>query len=375
MENNIFNFIAETPYVWGYSRSIIYDLPRRDYYMIPNSLYEIINKYDGKVFELINEEYCEYKKTIEEYFSFLEENELYFTSSKEESKFFPKLNMHWDYPAKISNCIIKINNTKIIEVKNILEQLFDLGCYYVQFFVSKGLTLAHLDRILEHLRYSPAELIDIFIDNSTNYKIIDVVSIVNRHKRIKLFYLFNSQSDGYIEKDESDKGRRIIYQSKQNLCFETSCGKVNHNYFNTNIDLFSESQHYNTCLNRKICIDADGEIKNCPAMCRSFGNIKDTTLQEAIEKPGFKDLWGIRKDDIDVCKDCEFRYMCTDCRAFIKDPANFYSQPAKCPYNPYIAKWEGEDGYITVEQWRSENPKWEKNAKRKPLVKNPQPVE
>ena len=42
--------------------------------------------------------------------------------------------------------------------------------------------------------------------------------------------------------------------------------------------------------------------------------------------------------------------MCTDCRVFIKDPENIYSQPAKCTYNPYIAKWQGEEGYVPVEE-------------------------
>jgi SPASM domain peptide maturase of grasp-with-spasm system len=97
-------------------------------------------------------------------------------------------------------------------------------------------------------------------------------------------------------------------------------------------------------------VDAEGNIKNCPAMERSFGNIKDTTLQEAIEKPGFKDLWFVHKDQIDVCKDCEFRHLCMDCRCFIKDPENIYSQPAKCTYNPYICKWQGQEGYVPVEE-------------------------
>jgi len=154
-----------------------------------------------------------------------------------------------------------------------------------------------------------------------------------------------------------------------------SCGVIAINSFCINMPLFTESQHYNTCLNRKICIDENGEIKNCPAMSRSFGNIKDTTLEEALNKPGFKGLWGIRKDDIDVCKDCEFRYMCTDCRCFIRNPEDIYSQPAKCTYNPYQALWQGEEGFISVEQWRRQNPAWEKKAKRYPLVKVPQKVE
>ena len=65
--------------------------------------------------------------------------------------------------------------------------------------------------------------------------------------------------------------------------------------------------------------------------------------------------WYIRKDNIDVCQNCEYRYICTDCRAFIKDPNNIFSHPLKCTYNPYIAKWKDEDGWISVEQWRSEN--------------------
>jgi len=97
-------------------------------------------------------------------------------------------------------------------------------------------------------------------------------------------------------------------------------------------------------------------------MKHHYGHISDTTLAEAIEKPGFKDCWFIKKDDIDVCQDCELRHICTDCRAFIKDPNNIYSQPAKCGYNPYIAKWQHEEGWISVEQWREENPGWEEQA-------------
>jgi hypothetical protein len=84
-------------------------------------------------------------------------------------------------------------------------------------------------------------------------------------------------------------------------------------------------------------------------MSKSYGNIANTRLEDVIQLPEFQKLWFVKKDEIDVCKDCEFRYMCTDCRCFIKDPGNIYSQPAKCPYNPYICKWQGENGYVPVE--------------------------
>jgi radical SAM protein with 4Fe4S-binding SPASM domain len=76
--------------------------------------------------------------------------------------------------------------------------------------------------------------------------------------------------------------------------------------FFIHIHTFTESQTHNTCLNRKLCIDADGNIENCPIL----ENINDTTLQEFLTLTGFKDIWYINKDKIDVCKNCEFKYMC-----------------------------------------------------------------
>jgi SPASM domain peptide maturase of grasp-with-spasm system len=116
------------------------------------------------------------------------------------------------------------------------------------------------------------------------------------------------------------------------------------------MNLYSEAIQFNTCLNCKASIDTDGEIKNCPSMKKSFGNYREVSLLEIVKKPEFKKLWTVKKDDIEVCRDCEFRYICTDCRVFIKNLDNIFSQPLYCTYNPYIARWKGEEGYIPVEE-------------------------
>ncbi len=90
-------------------------------------------------------------------------------------------------------------------------------------------------------------------------------------------------------------------------------------------------------------------------MRKSYGNIRDTKLEDVARDPEFQKLWFIHKDLIDVCRDCEFRHVCTDCRAYLKNPEDIYSQPAKCGYNPYIALWEGQEGFISVEEWREQN--------------------
>jgi SPASM domain peptide maturase of grasp-with-spasm system len=131
-----------------------------------------------------------------------------------------------------------------------------------------------------------------------------------------------------------------IVQVKDSISREICCGVIASHYFITHLQAISESLHHNSCLNRKIAIDIDGNIKNCPSMSQSFGNIRDTTLREALDHPDFKKYWNITKDQIAVCKDCEFRYICTDCRAYLENPEDQYSKPLKCGYNPYTCEWE-----------------------------------
>jgi len=50
-------------------------------------------------------------------------------------------------------------------------------------------------------------------------------------------------------------------------------------------------------------------------------------------------IGSITKDQVAVCRDCEFRYVCTDCRAYTQDADDPYSKPAKCTYDPYTATW------------------------------------
>jgi len=75
-------------------------------------------------------------------------------------------------------------------------------------------------------------------------------------------------------------------------------------------------------------------------MQEDFGHIATASLQQVLENPSFQRYGSIRKDDIAVCRDCEFRHVCTDCRAYVEDPEDIYSKPLKCGYDPYTNKWE-----------------------------------
>lgn len=64
-------------------------------------------------------------------------------------------------------------------------------------------------------------------------------------------------------------------------------------------------------------------------------------------------IFGLSKFDIDaveVCKDCEFRYVCVTNIKRKKNQRNTLINTTECNYNPYIAKWKGEDGYRTLSE-------------------------
>ena len=63
-------------------------------------------------------------------------------------------------------------------------------------------------------------------------------------------------------------------------------------------------------------------------------------MADVINNPNFIKRWRINKDQIEVCKNCEFRYICMDCRVYLEQPSNIYSKPLKCGYDPYSATWQ-----------------------------------
>jgi SPASM domain peptide maturase of grasp-with-spasm system len=85
---------------------------------------------------------------------------------------------------------------------------------------------------------------------------------------------------------------------------------------------------------------ANGDIKNCPSIKNVYGNLNNTELSEVILNQDFMKLWYLNKDSVNKCKDCEFRYFCYDCRAYLQDPEDIYSKPLKCGYDPHTNKWE-----------------------------------
>lgn len=347
MENHIKIFSICIP-VNGHNRSIIYDLQRNKYSFIPNDLYLLIKNHDGELLTNIKASYKnKFDDIIDEYFDFLVKNEYgFFTNSPQ---MFPDLDLVWKSSSHITNAIIAQQNSGE-NYKVIFEKLDCLNCKAIQLRLLNLDNWELLNKILKLTDNSRIKHIDLFLPYMNERFLDDYKKLVFNFNRIWNIYIHNAPSNK-IEFIDEQKAHPIIFTT-QKITDNNFCGTIHPNKFVQNIPFFTESQQFNTCLNRKISFDEDGFIKNCLSMKKHYGNINEVDLKMVVKTEEFQKLWYIKKDDIKVCKDCEFRHMCMDCRAIIKDPDNIYSQPAKCLYNPYIAKWDGQPGYITVEEWQ-----------------------
>jgi SPASM domain peptide maturase of grasp-with-spasm system len=323
--------------VKGATRSVICDVQRHTFDFVPNTLLEIVAIFEGKTIQDIITAYGEEnEEAIKEYFTFLYEQEyIFFCDSEAELARFPKMSLEWDAPFQVTNAIIDIEDETIFDFENIVNQLETLSCPNVQFRVFKPISWEVMDNICQLFEKKSIKTIHLILPFDENLAFGTIEKTCSKYKRITLIEFF-----GAMTEKEENIGYCKVFYIKEIITGANHCGRISARYFVSNLNFFTESQHHNTCLNRKISIDKNGNIKNCPSMTESYGNIANITLQEALNHPDFKKYWNIKKDQISVCKDCEFRHICTDCRAYVENLEDIYSKPLKCGYNPYTCEWE-----------------------------------
>ena len=117
----------------------------------------------------------------------------------------------------------------------------------------------------------------------------------------------------------------------------------NHPYFSSIYKKdFSKRYFANSCWPGEMCVKSDGIITPC-IMERELilGDIKNKSLVEIINNNNTIFAWGLSKDFINICKDCEFRYACFDCRPKAKGlSGDLFSKPPDCSYDPYRGVWK-----------------------------------
>lgn len=343
MKNKYLILYEDCRAVEGFRNAIIYDLTRpNNSNIIPKSLIEFIDQCKKDEVEVVIEKGTDIERKVKrEYLEFLLKNDFAFISDDYLKDHLGsidfKKNIHPELIYDAILCVNEINFDSVLQMVNILDEM---ACHNVELRVEL-LNLKLLEKLISSFKYTCIQTINLRVKYVQPLTTDFLVDLLKNELRLRSVFVYQSPYKKSLSQIEFLQG---------NIDFINDCGEIDKSNFNINLRFFTLSQSCNTCLNKKISIDFNGEIKNCPSQKKSFGNFNKKDIKSIINTNEFKFYGNIKKDEIQVCKDCEYRHMCLDCRVFTDDPLNPYSRPFKCNYNPYIAKWKGEEGYLNIEE-------------------------
>ncbi|EGN56157.1 hypothetical protein PRBRB14_05340 [Hallella multisaccharivorax DSM 17128] len=325
----------------GVNRTMIYDTKKPGVFLyIPNLPFDIINAIREKSVEAIRRRCNSYDlQLFNDFLEFIVNNK--FGTFVDDITCFPSISEEYYSPSDIEILVIDINDIEH-RYSYILSQLYGLCCQHLQLRFFSPVTIDSIQKVLVQLISFPWHSIELLVSYplwENHEKITDflyeypMVSVVVFNQPYTRFFNVNSK---YKHQSISS----VLYTT-QNFKKPTDCGVINKETLNCVSTLQSVllSKKYNSCLYKKMFITQDGYIANCPCIPKYFGNIdKDNIdLEALINNSSFKDIWNISKDKIRTCCDCEYRYFCNDCRAFVN---NNRDKPIKCSYNPFTNNWD-----------------------------------
>lgn len=330
----------------GIRRSLLVDNQRSEFYFFDNQVFEIFSKKNKNltISEILNEYSNSEAEILIEYFLFMIENELAFLCDKSELSFYPKMDRIYETPEFISNCIIDFNKEPIdiTPYSRAINDLDILGCENIEIRDFYGLSINFLNKFLELFNKTIIYRIELVLKSVALNE--DYKKMMLDNPRITSVLIHSCENYCTMDDNKNLNSDQKITFTQNTIHDDTHCGVVSPNYFNLDLRHTLESLSFNTCLNKKISIDVKGNIKNCPSMKTCYGNISENNLLQVAKSPDFQKQWGIKKESINVCKICEFRNVCTDCRAFHLDDYSL-DKPKKCTYDPLLMKWNDKEYY------------------------------
>ena len=318
--------------VKGISIGNIYDLRRGSIFFLPNSILDLLENYASKKISTLLNDYNNQLELINKYLDFLIENEIIFFTN--DLDHFPKISMSFRKPFRLDIVLMEIDNFDSHK-KNIFQDdmLSEIGCTELV-LISQTNATSNLEKILKTLDKSKIQSV-IYLTDYKDYKPKKVSELTSNYLRLREVLIYNSP------KITDKKSNNIIIFENNNI-EDLLMRKIKSiNDLVPNLEVYIEAQKHNIFYNRRIYIDNENRIKHTINQKETYGNISNENIFNIILDKNFNYLWNITKDDIIVCKDCQFRYLCPDNRIPIYDEKNKkYYHIEECNYNPYTNQWK-----------------------------------
>jgi SPASM domain peptide maturase of grasp-with-spasm system len=336
--NNYIRFFGGVELVRGASSSMVYDLHREGLYPIPTLLYDVFVQFREKTIQEVKDHFNgEYNEGIDLYLNEFLDLELLFETSEKDT--FPPVEYDdWDYPLRVTNAVIELPKRGAYDLYEVLRELDELGCAHLQLRLIEpdGYSFSYLEEVVESLKTSRIKIIELIVPASLfedREKLILFFNVNLRLSRVS----FHSASENKVMENENPLSKGRVVFLKEQLTYSQS-DIVTDNTMFYNIHFFAEALEHNVALNRKICVDKDGRIKNYLSHERSFGSVNEISLDAVLKDETFKEKWLISNDQIEKCKDCQFRYACLF-NSDIEKRGDQFFKIENCGFDPYTNEW------------------------------------
>ena len=142
-----------------------------------------------------------------------------------------------------------------------------------------------------------------------------------------------------LKEHKFSRVERIFFDTKDMKAITKN--KVALNRFVSNLRIFVESQKHNVGLNQYCSVNKFGEIKNHLSHKGNFGNVNTDSIEDVISSTRFQKQWNISNDRIEKCKECQFRYICSNQSEVVIKKGKYYKVD-NCGFNPRENKWDNE---------------------------------
>ena len=239
--------------------------------------------------------------------------------------------------------------------KEIIDELKDLDCKDI-FITGGDLTLAW-DKTMDILDYADGKFRKICItlhEQSFSEEIRDEIKnkaqpIIQTEKldgiqsEDLIFLLTVSPEEFKNLKDISSKKVMINFVSEDFSSLPPDIPLISKRKIaKESMYQFFHNIKYHPCIGNTLSISHTGNVLPCPMMRdHVLGNIRDRELYTIFEK-GKEEIdkfWNLTLDNIEKCRDCEFRYACNDCRALEEKLTGKLEGKRLCDYEPEEGKW------------------------------------
>ena len=203
-----------------------------------------------------------------------------------------------------------------------------------QCFKSEGdMTMDRLKKIVMQLKYIPTA--EVLVTGGNPLLKPDLLEYIKKELHVEKYKILTREKVGNVAmKRFKQMGFDVIFSHRR--ISEITETKLVSDAFS-----FFYNKEFNPCWGNTVAFDTDGSIKPCLWSDEVVGNAHGNDIKTLIGAGKFNKFWELKKDNIEVCKKCEYRYGCYDCRVSILNQGRSLTDKTNgCSYNPDSGRWE-----------------------------------